>query len=107
MVMLLLRNRELCVCDFEGVLGISQSKASRHLRYLRNAGLLTDRKEGLWVYYQLADDESSEFGLIFDALEQVIDGKTKKELSDTLSEWLKNKEKSDIKCALIRNERKK
>jgi hypothetical protein len=34
---------------------MSQSKASRHLRYLRNAGLVEDRREGLWIYYRVAE----------------------------------------------------
>ncbi len=59
MLWLLFNHRELCVCDFIETLGITQSKASRHLRTLYNAGLLTDRREGLWRYYSLghAPDE--------------------------------------------------
>jgi ArsR family transcriptional regulator, arsenate/arsenite/antimonite-responsive transcriptional repressor len=53
MLWLLFHNRELCVCDIMAVLEITQSKASRHLAALRNAGLVTDRKEGLWSYYSL------------------------------------------------------
>jgi ArsR family transcriptional regulator len=53
MLWLLFNNRELCVCDFVEVLGITQSKASRHLRILYQAGLVTDRRDGLWVYYSL------------------------------------------------------
>ena len=45
---------ELCVCDIVAVLLVPQPKASRHLAYLRRAGLVTARKEGLWSYYQLA-----------------------------------------------------
>lgn len=51
---LLFRHGELCVCEVEKFLVISQSKASRHLRYLLSAGLVEDRREGLWVYYHLA-----------------------------------------------------
>jgi ArsR family transcriptional regulator, arsenate/arsenite/antimonite-responsive transcriptional repressor len=43
----------LCVCEVEQLLGITQSKASRHLRYLRDAGILEDRREGLMVNYGL------------------------------------------------------
>ena len=50
---LLMNHPELCVCDVMAVVAISQSKASRHLAALRNAGLVTDRKEGLWCYYSL------------------------------------------------------
>ena len=59
MLWLLFNHRELCVCDVMEALGITQSKASRHLITLRHAGLVTDRKEGLWSYYALrpVDDE--------------------------------------------------
>ena len=53
MLGLVLKEGELCVCEFVEVLGITQSKASRHLRYLVNVGLFDDRREGLWVYYAL------------------------------------------------------
>ena len=49
----LLCRRELCVCQVVDVLGIGQSKASRHLASLRHAGLVADRREGLWMYYSL------------------------------------------------------
>lgn len=45
---------ELCVCDLVRVLGSPQPTVSRHLAYLRKAGLVTARKEGLWMYYELA-----------------------------------------------------
>jgi ArsR family transcriptional regulator, arsenate/arsenite/antimonite-responsive transcriptional repressor len=50
----LLRNGELCVCDIVRVLELPQPKISRHLAYLRKAGLVTARKEGLWMHYALA-----------------------------------------------------
>ncbi len=50
----LLGDGELCVCDITGVLEVPQPKASRHLAYLRRAGLVASRKEGLWSYYSLA-----------------------------------------------------
>jgi ArsR family transcriptional regulator len=51
----LLRGGELCVCDLIAVLGVPQAKVSRHLAYLRRAGLVHARKAGLWHYYQLAE----------------------------------------------------
>ena len=51
----LLVNGEICVCDIHGSLGIPQPMASRHLAYLRRAGLVSTRKDGLWVHYRLAD----------------------------------------------------
>ena len=53
----LLSRRELCVCQIEEILGISQPKASRHLAYLRNAALVKDRREAFWIYYSLAEPE--------------------------------------------------
>jgi len=53
----LLAHGELCVCEIEQALEIGQSKASRHLAYLRNAGLVTDRREGPWMYYAVADPD--------------------------------------------------
>ena len=53
---LLLELGELCVCDVEVALQISQSKASRHLVTLKQAGLVRDRREGTWVLYRIADD---------------------------------------------------
>lgn len=50
----LLVRGELCVCDIVAVLEIGQSKASRHLAYLRNVGLVNDRRRGVWMYYTLA-----------------------------------------------------
>lgn len=50
----LLRGGELCVCDLVGVLAVPQPKVSRHLAYLRKAGLVLARKEGLWMHYRLA-----------------------------------------------------
>ena len=50
---LLFNHQELCVCEIMAVLDITQSKASRHLATLRHAGLVTDRKEGLWSHYRL------------------------------------------------------
>ena len=50
----LLRGGELCVCDIVDVLRVPQPKASRHLAYLRRAGVVIARKEGLWSYYRLA-----------------------------------------------------
>jgi ArsR family transcriptional regulator len=50
----LLKPGELCVCDLVRVLASPQPKISRHLAYLRRAGLVTARKEGLWIYYSLA-----------------------------------------------------
>jgi len=52
-ILSLLRDREMCVGDIVSSLHISQPKVSRHLGYLRKAGLVRVRKEGLWCHYSL------------------------------------------------------
>lgn len=57
----LMRDGEVCVHFFTEVLGESQPKISRHLAYLRNAGIVTARRDGKWMYYriELPDDIST------------------------------------------------
>jgi DNA-binding transcriptional ArsR family regulator len=52
----MLRSGELCVCQITEVLQLAQSTVSSHLRELRRAGLITERKDGRWVYFTLAED---------------------------------------------------
>lgn len=53
-IMVLLSKKELCVCQLEWALGLTQAKISRHLTVLKNAGLIKDRREGLWIFYSLS-----------------------------------------------------
>lgn len=52
----LLQERELCVCELMQALNMTQSRVSRNLGILKNAGLVKDRRDGLWVHYSLDDD---------------------------------------------------
>ncbi len=49
----LIANREICVCYFVEILRTSQPKVSRHLAYLRRAGIVASRREGKWIHYRL------------------------------------------------------
>ena len=49
----LLRDGERCVCEITDELDIAQSRLSWHLRALKNAGLVTDRRDGRWAFYAL------------------------------------------------------
>src|SRR6266853_4143134 len=49
----LIAGREICVCYFVEILGISQPKISRHLAYLRRAGIAAARRQGRWIHYRL------------------------------------------------------
>jgi ArsR family transcriptional regulator, arsenate/arsenite/antimonite-responsive transcriptional repressor len=53
----LLAAGEICVCHIHESLGVPQPKTSRHLAYLRRAGVVVGRKDGLWVHYRLAEME--------------------------------------------------
>jgi ArsR family transcriptional regulator len=80
----LLLHGELCVCDIIDVLKLPQSKVSRHLGYLRRAGLVSDRKKGLWRYYSVAPTTLRLQNHILDGLKnysEEIDG-LKKELKN-------------------------
>jgi ArsR family transcriptional regulator len=50
----LMAEQEICVCYFTEVIGAPQPKISRHLAYLRKAGIVAARREGKWMHYKLA-----------------------------------------------------
>ncbi|MBI4388233.1 MAG: metalloregulator ArsR/SmtB family transcription factor [Candidatus Omnitrophica bacterium] len=88
-ILSLLSEGELCVCDVMRVLKEPQSKISRHLAYLRRAGLVEARKEGLWMHYRLAKPNTKVFRSIFGALNCCRSDF--KELKKDLNEFHKNK----------------
>lgn len=55
-LLLLSAHLELCVCELTQALGLSQPHVSRHLAQLRAAGLVADRREGIWVYYRISPE---------------------------------------------------
>jgi ArsR family transcriptional regulator len=55
-ILLMLRDRPMCVCEIRQVLQLAVSTVSKHLAILRNAGLIMDIKEGKWVNYRRQDD---------------------------------------------------
>jgi len=60
-IMKMLQKRVMCVCEIKEVLSIAQSTASKHLKILEDAGLVTSHKEGLWVNYTLTDGGDSPY----------------------------------------------
>jgi ArsR family transcriptional regulator, arsenate/arsenite/antimonite-responsive transcriptional repressor len=70
----LLLHDELCVCDIQYVLGSAQPNVSRHLTYLKNAGLVLDRREGTRVYYRLALTPNDVRNQLFAFLREVFRG---------------------------------
>jgi ArsR family transcriptional regulator, arsenate/arsenite/antimonite-responsive transcriptional repressor len=63
---------EVCVCDIHESLKIPQSKASRHLAYLRKSGLVATRREGLWVHYRLGHFADPILAAISDAVRHAL-----------------------------------
>lgn len=55
-IMTLLTHGELCVCDLMEVMRLPQSTVSRHLATLRQAGMVQDRRQGIWSYYRLSEE---------------------------------------------------
>ena len=85
-----MRNGEVCVYYFTEVLGESQPKISRHLAYLKNAGIVSARRDGKWMYYKIEMPENP-------FAENI--------LCDTL-DWLKTQEnmrEDCVKSAKLRN----
>jgi ArsR family transcriptional regulator len=68
----LLFHGELCGCDIQYVLQASQSNISRHLTYLKNSGLVLDRRAGYRVYYRLTHSSSADHKLLFEYLERAF-----------------------------------
>ena len=68
----LLLTGEVCVCHIHESLRIPQPKASRHLAYLRRAGLVGTRKAGLWVHYRLAASADPVLSTIERAVKHVL-----------------------------------
>jgi ArsR family transcriptional regulator len=63
-----LRNGEQCVCELTDVLKTAQSRLSFHLKVLKEAGLIRDRREGRWMYYSLNPDAVDELEELVAAL---------------------------------------
>jgi len=95
----LLLHGELCVCDIQFVLEASQPNVSRHLAYLKNSGLVLDRRDGFRIFYRLAEPKQGLKKKVFEFLqdtykseEQLHDDTTRlkeaiQEGSCTVSEW--------------------
>lgn len=93
----LLLERELCVCDIESVLEISQVNASRHLLKMKSAGILTSRKKARWVYYNISSIfRNSHSDLLESLRHELMKNKVYKKDIKTLKNL--KKKLSDINC---------
>jgi ArsR family transcriptional regulator len=63
---------EVCVCYFVEILGENQPKISRHLAYLRRAGVVAARRDGKWIHYRVARPAEPELARVFDVTLETI-----------------------------------
>lgn len=63
----LVRRREVCVCYFVAILNETQPKISRHLAYLRRAGIVSARRDGKWIHYSIARPSDPHAAAVLDA----------------------------------------
>ena len=73
-LVLMRREGELCVCELTHTLDLSQPKISRHLATMREAGIVQNRREGLWMYYSLHQGLESWALEILDSIIQGTEG---------------------------------
>src|SRR5258708_37382074 len=64
----LIGDSEVCVCFFVAILKVSQPKISRHLAYLRRAGIVAARRDGKWIHYSLTEPPDGHAAHIFRAV---------------------------------------
>ena len=70
-ILALLQDHELCVCEIEAALSLSQPNASRSLTILKNAGIIQSRKQAQWAYCKISDDFSAQYPDLSRALEKI------------------------------------
>jgi ArsR family transcriptional regulator, arsenate/arsenite/antimonite-responsive transcriptional repressor len=95
---MLLLHGELCVCDVEGALEITQSKSSRHLRTLLHSGLVTNRRGGSWMHYRIPKELGEPHKEIVQTLRKVLGHEHIADLELRLSVWFEKKQQSGAVC---------
>lgn len=93
---------ELCVCEIEVMLELNQSNISRHLKKLKDAGIISASKDAQWIHYKLSDDFENENSLLNEYLEDEF-GKNKVFAKD-IERYNRYKE-SNLNCQNIREDR--
>jgi len=90
-ILKLLENSELCVCDIIAALDMIQPKVSFHLRILKEAGLIKDRKQGRWIHYRLDESDMFRRFLILSVIEKTS-AETFTEDQQRLNDFVLNKQ---------------
>jgi ArsR family transcriptional regulator len=68
----LMRDGEVCVCFFAGALDTNNPKISRHLAYLKRAGLVKGRRDGKWMHYSIVPPTDKDAAAVFEATMQML-----------------------------------
>jgi ArsR family transcriptional regulator len=71
-ILALLGNNEVCVCHFHDSLRLPQPTVSRHLAYLRRTGLVSARRDGVWMHYRVSPSLAPEIRQVLDAAVQAL-----------------------------------
>jgi ArsR family transcriptional regulator len=71
-ILALLGNNEVCVCHLHDSLGLPQPTVSRHLAYLRRTGLVSARRDGVWMHYRVSPSLAPEIRQVLDAAVQAL-----------------------------------
>lgn len=68
----LIGDDEICVCFFPEVIGTNQPKISRHLAYLKRAGLVSARRDGKWMHYQITEPKNKQATEVFRKIREML-----------------------------------
>ena len=66
-ILKMLEKKPMCCCEMAAVLGITQPSVSKHLSILKNAGLITDERNGQWIDYSLSQENINEYAPVIQA----------------------------------------
>lgn len=66
-ILKMLQGKDMCVCELAAVLGIRQPSVSKHLRILKNAGLIQDERNGQWIDYSLCKEQVNKYSPVIQA----------------------------------------
>jgi ArsR family transcriptional regulator, arsenate/arsenite/antimonite-responsive transcriptional repressor len=78
--LLIVSKSELCVCEFTDILETPTYNVSKHLKILKNTGLVNERKEGRWVYFGLSPAKEKFLSLLFETIKEIPEPQLKTDL---------------------------
>jgi ArsR family transcriptional regulator, arsenate/arsenite/antimonite-responsive transcriptional repressor len=96
-ILKLLEHGELCVCDIVAACGMTQPSISFHLRVLKSAGFVTDRKQGKWMHYKLDESDLFRRHLLMSVMEKMPQAGAKADMV-RLNKFLKTKNQETATC---------